>query len=141
MIGLMNVLKQEGAKYNVMVNTVAPVAATRMTGTVPSTGDAAAVVRPAMAPENVSSAVVYMASSECTDSGLIVHAQGGAFYRIALVRTPGIPADDAQKRDVEWVKAHWDQITSLDGAYVMWNLGQSRDDHLKERAAEAQGNG
>jgi NAD(P)-dependent dehydrogenase (short-subunit alcohol dehydrogenase family) len=29
MLGLMNVLKQEGAKYNVMVNTIAPVAGPR----------------------------------------------------------------------------------------------------------------
>ncbi|MBK7127730.1 MAG: SDR family NAD(P)-dependent oxidoreductase [Dehalococcoidia bacterium] len=34
MLGLMNVLKQEGAKYNVNVNTVAPVAGTRLTQTV-----------------------------------------------------------------------------------------------------------
>ena len=30
-IGLMNSLKQEGAKYNIHINAIAPVAATRLT--------------------------------------------------------------------------------------------------------------
>ncbi len=33
-VGLMHVLKQEGAKYNIMANVIVPVAGTRMTATV-----------------------------------------------------------------------------------------------------------
>lgn len=135
MIGLMNVLKLEGEKYDVMVNIISPAGSTRMGGTVPPRGDAAQVTRPQMLPEQVTPAVVYMSSKENTDSGLIIHAQGGAFYRIAVVRTPGLTAEAGVDHDVEWVKKHWAEITKIEDPYVMWNLAQSRDDHLKERVA------
>jgi NAD(P)-dependent dehydrogenase (short-subunit alcohol dehydrogenase family) len=132
MVGLMNVLKLEGEKYDVMVNIISPAAATRMIGTVPR-GDAAEVAdRPVNLPENVTPAVVYMASSDCTDSGLVIHAQGGYFYRVAIVRTPGLAPEEGVAHDVEWVKKHWGEITKLENQFVMWNLGQPRDKHLAE---------
>ncbi|MBI2767765.1 MAG: SDR family NAD(P)-dependent oxidoreductase [Chloroflexi bacterium] len=135
MIGLMNVLKLEGEKYGVMVNIISPAGATRMTGTVPSASDAGRVAQANVnLPEQVTPAVVYMASSECHDSGMIIHAQGGQFYRIAIVRGRGLPAEPGAERNAEWVGEHWSDITSLDDAYVMWNLGQTRADH--DRAAQ-----
>jgi NAD(P)-dependent dehydrogenase (short-subunit alcohol dehydrogenase family) len=134
MIGLMNTLKLEGEKYNVMVNIISPAGATRMGATVPPRGDAAAVTRPAMLPEQVTPAVVYMASADCTDSGLIIHAQGGMFYRIAVVRSKGVPAEPGVDHDVEWVKAHWDQVTRMNEPHMMWNLAETREAHQAARA-------
>src|SRR3990172_8851013 len=76
MLGLMNVLKQEGAKYNVMVNTIAPVAGTRLTQTVMPQQ-----MVDMLKPELVVPAVVYLVSNECTDSGIVIEAGAGNFNR------------------------------------------------------------
>ncbi|MGH2632121.1 MAG: SDR family oxidoreductase, partial [Tepidiformaceae bacterium] len=85
MLGLMNVLKQEGAKYNVMVNTIAPVAGTRLTQTVMP-----AEMVEKLTPDFVASAVTFLVSKENTDSGLIIEAGAGNFNRAAIVKGPGL---------------------------------------------------
>lgn len=135
-IGLMQTLKLEGEKYNVMVNVLSPAAGTRMGATVPSRGDAAEVTGPTRTPEQVSPVVFYMASEECTDSGLIVHGAGGSFNRISYVRGPSIEHDPDGVADDDWVRDNWSKITSLEWAEPMWNLSTTRADHLKERAAQ-----
>jgi NAD(P)-dependent dehydrogenase (short-subunit alcohol dehydrogenase family) len=141
MMGLMNTLKLEGEKYNVMVNIISPAGATRMGATVPprSGSGAAEATRPTMLPEQVTPAVVYMCSRENEDSGIIVHAQGGNFYRIAVMRTKGLAAEENVEHDTEWVADNWKAITSMESPFIMWNLGETRDDHLAARAASKQG--
>jgi NAD(P)-dependent dehydrogenase (short-subunit alcohol dehydrogenase family) len=58
LIGLMNVLKIEGARYNVTVNAVAPIAATRMTE-----GLFGGILE-MFTPDQVSPALAYLASEE-----------------------------------------------------------------------------
>ncbi len=132
MIGFMNVLKQEGLKYNVNVNCVAPVAGTRMTQTVmpPATVER-------LKPEYVVPAVVYLASKKCQDSGMIIEAGAGNFSRAALVKGPGVhPGMDGFK-DAEWIDDNWDGITSLEGAQVMWDLRKTYPAFKAERAPQA----
>jgi NAD(P)-dependent dehydrogenase (short-subunit alcohol dehydrogenase family) len=132
MLGLMNVLKQEGAKYNVMVNTIAPVAGTRLTQTVMPQE-----MIDRLKPELVAPAVVYLVSKENTDSGVVIEAGAGNFNRAAIVKGPGLQPGMADMKDAEWVQANWDKIASLEGAQVMWRTGQTLEDHLKEVAAPA----
>ena len=115
-IGLMNVLKQEGDKYNVKVNTLAPVAGTRLTATVMP-----ADMVEKISPDHVVPAVIYMVSSECQDSGMIIEAGAGNFNRAAIVKGPGIQPGMDSVKDAEWVSANWGKITSLEGAVPMWN--------------------
>jgi len=82
-IGLMNSLKQEGAKYNVHINAVAPVAATRLTAELMSEE-----MRKSLAPETVTPAVVYLCSDEAP-SGIILQAAGGNYQRIAIIESKG----------------------------------------------------
>ncbi len=116
MLGLMNVLKQEGAKYNVNVNTVAPVAGTRLTQTVMPQD-----MVEKLKPEMVVPAVTYMVSKDCNDSGLIIEAGAGNFNRAAIVKGPGLRPGLDDMKDAEWVQSNWKQITSLEGAVPMWN--------------------
>jgi NAD(P)-dependent dehydrogenase (short-subunit alcohol dehydrogenase family) len=128
MLGLMNVLKQEGAKYNVMVNTIAPVAGTRLTQTVMPKE-----MVDRLKPEFVVPAVVYLVSKECTDSGLIIEAGAGNFNRAVIVKGPGVRPGMDDLKDAEWVQKNWAAITSLDGAEPMWAAGKTLKQFLAEK--------
>jgi NAD(P)-dependent dehydrogenase (short-subunit alcohol dehydrogenase family) len=128
MLGLMNVLKQEGAKYNVMVNTVAPVAGTRLTQTVMPQE-----MVDRLKPEFVVPAVTYMVSNACSDSGLVIEAGAGNFNRAAMVKGKGLQPGMAANLDAEFVQANWAKITDLTGAEPQWRAGQSLAAHLAEK--------
>jgi NAD(P)-dependent dehydrogenase (short-subunit alcohol dehydrogenase family) len=83
LVGLMNVLKLEGAKYNIKVNTIAPIARTRMT--MELLGDSAAFFDP----ESVSPAVAYFASEGCEVTGETWSVGGGQVSRFFVGLTDG----------------------------------------------------
>jgi NAD(P)-dependent dehydrogenase (short-subunit alcohol dehydrogenase family) len=128
MLGLMNVLKQEGQKYNVMVNTIAPVAGTRLTQTVMPQE-----MVDRLKPDYVVPAVVYLVSKECTDSGLIIEAGAGNFNRAVIVKGPGLRPGMDEIKSAEWVQENWAAITSLEGAEPMWNAGKPLKQFLAEQ--------
>ena len=107
-VGLMNSLKQEGAKYNVHVNAVAPVAATRLTAELMSEE-----MRKALAPETVTPAVVYLCSEQAP-SGIILQAAGGNYQRIAIVEGKG--QNLGVNATVEDVAKNFAAICDLTGA-------------------------
>jgi NAD(P)-dependent dehydrogenase (short-subunit alcohol dehydrogenase family) len=83
LVGLMNVLKIEGAKYDVKVNTIAPIARTRMTTEI--LGELAEFFDP----ESVSPVVAYFASEECSCTGEIWSVGGGQVSRFFIGLTDG----------------------------------------------------
>ncbi|HPC33355.1 MAG TPA: SDR family NAD(P)-dependent oxidoreductase [Syntrophales bacterium] len=85
LVGFMNSLKQEGQKYNIKVNTVAPIAASRLTEDV-LPPDLFAKLKP----EFVAPIVLYLASETCADTGVIVNAAAGYFNEAAVMTGPGI---------------------------------------------------
>ncbi|MDQ3781696.1 MAG: SDR family NAD(P)-dependent oxidoreductase [Actinomycetota bacterium] len=83
LIGLMQVLKLEAARYGITVNAVAPIANTRMTTEL--LGDGAQLFDAAL----VSPAVAYLASEACTLSGEVWSVGGGSVSRFFVGLTPG----------------------------------------------------
>jgi NAD(P)-dependent dehydrogenase (short-subunit alcohol dehydrogenase family) len=84
MIGLMNVLDQEGRKNDIRVNILSPTAATRMTDPFLSIEDKAL-----LAPETVTPGLLYLVSADAP-SRVILCAGAGCFARAEIVETQGV---------------------------------------------------
>lgn len=108
-VGFMNVLKLEGAKYNIKVNAIAPVARTRMTEEI--LGPVADKLEPGL----VSPVVAYLCSEACAVTGEIFSVAGGTVSRMFIGVTPG------------WFK-HPDKEGALTPEDVEANLAKIRDE-------------
>jgi len=84
LVGLMKTLALEGAKFNVRVNTIAPLAATRMTEDL-----LPPAILEKMGPETVAPAALYLVSEEAP-SGVVLNAGGGGFEAAHVTLTKGI---------------------------------------------------
>ncbi len=88
LVGLMNTLKLEGAKTDIRVNAVCPVAGTRMTEDV-----IPAPMLEMLHPREVAPGVLWLASDEAP-SGMILSAGAGVFAQARIVETQGAFLDE-----------------------------------------------
>jgi 3-hydroxyacyl-CoA dehydrogenase/3a,7a,12a-trihydroxy-5b-cholest-24-enoyl-CoA hydratase len=119
-LGLANSLQIEGAKYNIMTNTIAPLAGSRLTETVMP-----ANIVEAIKPEYVSPLVLYLCSEECPGTGGIYAVGGGYFAKVQMIHGKGtfMPLD--KEITPEDVKGAWDAITDMDGAKAFKNATEA----------------
>ncbi len=111
LVGLMKTLVLEGAKYNVRCNTIAPLAATRMTEDV-----IPAEMLALMGPETVVPAAVYLVSEEAPTNA-IINAGGGGFERAYVTLTQGIHVKP-EDMTAETVAARFAEISDRTGEIV-----------------------
>lgn len=103
LVGFMNTLCLEGAKYNIKVNCLSPVAATRMTENLMPEEMLAA-----LKPELVTPAVLFMASKEGPNRAVIAAGAGG-FARAVVLETEGM-AFREEDATPENIAANWGTI-------------------------------
>ena len=105
LVGFMHSLKIEGAKNNVHTNTIAPIAATRMTeNLMPEEA------LKGLGPELVTPAVVYLCSEDAPN-GVILQAQGGRFSTAIIVENQGVEL--GPEATAEDIGANYEQIVDL----------------------------
>jgi NAD(P)-dependent dehydrogenase (short-subunit alcohol dehydrogenase family) len=85
LVGLVNTLAIEGARYGITANAVAPLAATRMTEDV-ATPEFLATLPPAF----VAPVVTHLLTGECADTGLVLIVGGGLVQRVQLFQNAGV---------------------------------------------------
>ncbi len=132
LVGFMNTLKLEGAKYDVKVNTIAPVAASRLTED---------VMPPEMfqrtLPEYVAGIVLYLCSEECAETGAIFNAASGFFSRAAVLTGPGALLGGPEKIPTpEDIRDQFKRIDSLEGAKELADANTAIMSFLTSPAAQ-----
>lgn len=136
LVGLMNTLKIEGQKYNILANTIAPLAGSRLTEDVLPTP-----VVEALKPELVSPIAAYLCSEECTETGSVWVAGGGYFSRAAIVEGKGVALDPSGEISLEQIRDNWGKIKEMSGAEEFANAnaeGMSRIFSNLQKGAAAQ---
>ena len=131
LVGFMNSLAIEGQKYDIHVNALAPIAATRMTEDLMPEN-----VLALLQLESVTPAVVFMASRDAPTRQIIA-AGAGVFARVVIQETPGVFLPPEQ-RDADHVAAAWQEIASIDGQLELKAGGEQTMKFLG-KAAEAMG--
>lgn len=109
LVGFMNTLAVEGAKYHITANAVVPLAATRMTEDLMP-----AEMLDTLDPAFASPAVVRLAGDDCTSTGEVILAFGGRYARVKVMESPGVRFDHVPS--VEELADAWDDILDLSGA-------------------------
>ncbi|MGU3293664.1 SDR family NAD(P)-dependent oxidoreductase [Williamsia sp. M5A3_1d] len=109
LVGLINTLAVEGAKYSITANAVAPLAATRMTEDI-----APAEMLEKLSPAFVAPVVAQLMSEECTDTGSIFEVGGGQVARAQIFHNGGVHFDTPPS--VDDLRAQWSAVTDMTAA-------------------------
>ena len=129
-VGMMNTLVQEGAKYNIHVNALSPTAGTRMTE-----GLMSQQAFELLTPESVTPAVLFLASEQAPNR-CILGAGAGTFAVVSIVESDGmwLPEDS---QTPEGIAEHWQQISS--GGEKPLKGGFEQTFKMVAKAAEGKG--
>ncbi len=108
LVGLMNTLKIEGERDNIRVNTICPVAATRMTANIlpPQLADR-------LKPDYVTPGVIHLVSEDAP-TGAILTAGAGGFALARIYETEGVYLGEGGL-SAEEVRDNWARITDPAG--------------------------
>ncbi|WP_022721356.1 SDR family NAD(P)-dependent oxidoreductase [Rhodopseudomonas sp. B29] len=127
-VGLMNVLAQEGRKSDIRVNTVSPTAATRMTEEL-LPPQALALMKP----EAITPAVLYMLG-ENAPTRTILGAGAGSFAQIKIIETEGVNLPEDQWTP-EAIEAHIGEIGDISKAQALEGAFQQTQKYVAQAAA------
>ena len=124
-VGLMNTLKLEGAKYNIHTNSVAPTATTRMTEHL-----FPAEFAEKLDPRLIIPAVVFLAS-EKAPNGEILEVGGGVVANTYIMETMGKYFGTDEGFNAEAVADHWSEVTDTTDAKRPFQGGDVAIKHLE----------
>ena len=134
MIGFMNALHLEGAKYNINVNVLSPSAKTRMTEDI---GIPDAILEQ-MTPEAITAAALFLVSEDAPSKAIISCAAGG-YARAYITETDGVYLPpDAQTP--ENIAAQWETISSRDNLQFYENSSGPNMNFMGKAKAYAENN-
>jgi NAD(P)-dependent dehydrogenase (short-subunit alcohol dehydrogenase family) len=119
LVGMTRVLALEGAKYGILSNVVAPIAATAMSAGVLDAGWTRRLKSGLVSP-----VVAWLAHEDCPVNGEIISAAAGRVARIFIAEAPGYYTPDLS---IEDVRDNWDAICDESDYSVPMSAEQERD--------------
>ena len=128
-VGLMNTLRIEGQKNNIKVNSLVPVAATRMTENL-GMPDA---VFDSLKPESVSPAVIFMSSEDAPD-GVMISAGAGVFAMAEIVHSEGI-ALKGDDLNADMLAEKWSEASDMTNSKAL-RSGAEHTAHIFKKLSE-----
>jgi NAD(P)-dependent dehydrogenase (short-subunit alcohol dehydrogenase family) len=117
LVGLSNVLAQEGAKNNIKCNVIAPIATTRLTEQL------FGAMAQKLSPDCVTPLSVYLVSEQCELTHEIFDVGGGRYARIFIGMTPGWVKGAGQPATVEEIAAHLGEIRDTSKYVIPSGIG------------------
>ncbi|KAM9992374.1 hypothetical protein ACTFIY_009806 [Dictyostelium cf. discoideum] len=106
LVGLSNTLAQEGKSKNIHCNTIAPIAASRLTESVMPPE-----ILEQMKPDYIVPLVLYLCHQDTTETGGVFEVGAGWVSKVRLQRSAGVYMKDLT---AEKIKDNWAQIESFD---------------------------
>ncbi len=121
LVGLMNNISVEGGKYNIKCNTIAPVAASRLTEDILPPN-----ILEKLEPRFVTPLVLYLSSEENQETKMIFNCAAGWFSRTEILCAPGVCIGDGKREiPVEEIRDNWGKITNLEDAKPLNGVSDS----------------
>ncbi|HSN26566.1 MAG TPA: SDR family NAD(P)-dependent oxidoreductase, partial [Kofleriaceae bacterium] len=118
--GFTQTLAAEGRKRNIIVNTIAPIAGSRMTETV-----LPKELLDALKPEYVSALVAKLAHESMEDTGGLYEVGGGFYSKLRWERTKGKTFRLGRAITPEDIDSSWKDVTSFEGAEHPGSVAES----------------
>lgn len=118
--GLANCLAEEGRSKNIHVNTIAPIAASRLTETVMP-----ANLLENLKPEAVSPLVAWLCHENCEETKGIFEVGAGHISKLRWERTQGNNFPLGKAFSIDDVARRWEKITDFTDAYHPSNINDS----------------
>ncbi|OLL24955.1 Peroxisomal hydratase-dehydrogenase-epimerase [Neolecta irregularis DAH-3] len=135
LIGFTKALAREGAKYNILVNVIAPNAGTNMTATVWSEE-----MVQAFKPAYVAPLVCLLGHEMCPSTGNIFEVGGGWVARVRWQRSAGYGFPIDKTLHPEEVRAKWKEIVTFDNRATYPDSPQDSFSAILENVNNISGN-
>ncbi len=126
LVGLGQTLAQEGAKYGIHTNIIAPIARSRMTETM-----LPPEVLEHLEPTLVSPLVAWLCAEACSSNGQVYEVGAGLVTRLRWARTGPFTVDPKEGLTPEQIRDNWETIESMEGHQVCETIQDSLGLFLK----------
>jgi 3-hydroxyacyl-CoA dehydrogenase/3a,7a,12a-trihydroxy-5b-cholest-24-enoyl-CoA hydratase len=134
LVGFSNTLALEGRKKNVFVNTIAPIAGSRLTETVMPKE-----LTDALKPEYVSPLVAWLCHEDCDETGGLFEVGGGFMGKLRWERSAGQLWKLGRAITPEQVKKQWSVVTSFEKTEHPSDINSSMQPILGNLNSKSQG--